>query len=187
MRWLPGLIALALAGCTEPARAPLYSPLSAGSYFGYAEQPVNPNTVRISYLTPPARVNSSADVGAVRTERINLAHDLAVWRAAELARAAGYPAFSIADQQSDANVNNYSYDGSGVGFGLGAGRFGSCGGTSIGTGLSFGIPDRWVDVSARTSFTARFEPDNRPGTYNAQFAIDQARTKYGNVIVTAGY
>jgi hypothetical protein len=183
MRWLLSLI-LVLAGCTEPSRAPLYSPLSARAYFGYTEQPVNPNTVRVTYLTPPVRVNASSEIGAVRSERMNLAYDIAVWRAAELALAAGYPAFSITDLQSDGNVNNYNYQDSGIGFGVGAGRF--SGGTGFGTGLSFGLPDRWIDVSARTSFIARFEPENRPGNYNAQFAVDQARAKYGNVLV-AGY
>jgi len=189
MRWLVSLtlLALALAGCTEPSRAPLYSPLSPGAYFGYSEQPINPNTMRVSYIAPPVRVNAGSDIGAARGERMNLAYDIAVWRAAELALAAGYPAFSIADLQNDATVNNYTYqDGSGVGFGVGAGRFNRGSSTSIGTGLSFGVPDRWIDVSARTSFVARFEPDNRPGNYNAQFAIDQARAKYGNVLV-AGY
>jgi hypothetical protein len=167
----------------------LYSPLSAGTYFGHTEQPVNPNTMRVSYITPPVRVNAGSDIGAARSERLNLGYDIAVWRAAELALAAGYPALSITDLQNDATVNNYTHDGgSGVGVGVGAGRSnrGSGFGTSIGTGLSFGLPDRWIDVSARTSFVARFEPENRPGNYNAQFAIDQARAKYGNVLV-AGY
>lgn len=184
--WCGGLILLALAGCAEPQRAPLYSPASAAVRFGYAEQPVGPNAVRVSYVTPAVRVNSSSEIPAGRAERMQVAQDLALWRAAELALAAGYPAFSVSDRQSDAQVNNYSepYDSWG-GFGLWGGGRG--GGVGVGTGLSLGAPGGWTDVSARASFVARFEPENRPDNYNAQFAIDQARARYGNVMVAGNY
>lgn len=172
------LVLLAFASCAESPPVPLYSPLSIGRYFGYTDQPVGPNALRVTYITLPVRVNSPSQVEAVRTERINLAYDLALWRAAELTLAAGFPAFAVTDRENDVNVHNYTYysdnwDPWGCPYYY-RGCFARPG---------YWPPDRWIDVSARVSLTARFEPTNTPNNYNAQFVIDQARAKYGNVMV----
>ena len=171
------LIALVLAGCAQSPPVPLYSPQAAAGYFGYSEQPVAQNAVRVTFVTPAVRLSSPSFVESVRAERTTIGYDLALWRAAELALAAGYPAFSVTDRQNDVDVNNYTYysdswDPWGCPYYY-RGCFGRRG---------YGPPDRWIDAAARVSFVARFEPTNTPNNYNAQFVIDQARAKYGNAM-----
>jgi hypothetical protein len=171
------LVLLVLASCAQSPPVPLYSPLSEARYFGYTEQPVGSNAVRVTYITPAVRVRSPSYIEAVRAERINLAYDLALWRAAELALAAGYPAFSVTERENDANVHNYTYYADDWGPWDCPYRYRGCFGRP-----NYGPPDRWIDVSARVSFVARFEPTNTPNNYNAQFVIDQARAKYGTAM-----
>jgi hypothetical protein len=176
------LIALALAGCAKSPPVPLYSPQAAARYFGYSEQPVAQNTVRVTYVTPAVRLSSPSYVESVRAERTTVGYDLALWRAAELALAAGYPAFSVTDRQNDVDVNNYTYysdnwDPWGCPYYY-RGCFGRPG---------YWPPERWIDVSARVSFIARFEPTNTPNNYNAQFVIDQAKARYGAQMVKGYY
>lgn len=183
-RYLAVFLLVVLAGCASGPPVPLYSPLAATQGFGYAEQPLSQTEVRVSYATPALRAHSLGQVerSGWRDERINLGYDLALWRAAELALAAGYPAFAVADRRSDINVHDYTYyndpwDPWGCPY-----RYRSC------LGRPYGFPpDRWVDVAARVSFVAKFERANTPGNYNAQFVIDQAKARYGGATVSGYY
>lgn len=183
-RWLVVIVLAALAGCAEGPPVPLYSAQAVTRGFGYSEQPLSQSEVRVAYAAPAVRANSYAQIERqrLRDERINLAYDLALWRAAELALAAGYPAFSVADRQNDVNVHNYTYydeywDPWGCPY-----SYRSCFGRPM-----YWPPDRWVDVAVRVSFVARFERENRPTNYNAQFVIDQAKARYGSATVSGYY
>ena len=176
------LIAAMLAGCAQVPPAPLYSPLATTRTFGYSEQPLSQTAVRVMYVTLAVRVNSSSQIEAVRTERMALAYDLALWRAAELTLASGNPAFTVTDRQNDVDVHDYTYYGD---------PWDPWGSPYYYRGCfarpGYWPPDRWIDVGALVNFVAHFESANTPNNYNAQFVIDQARTKYGSVMVSSYY
>ena len=176
------LISATLVGCAQAPPVPLYGPLAATRAFGYSEQPLSQTAVRVMYVTPAVRVNSYSQIEAVRTERMTLAYDLALWRAAELTLAAGNPAFTVTDRQNDVDVHDYTYYGDpwdpwGCPYYY-RGCFARPG---------YWPPDRWIDVGARVSFVAQFESANTPNNYNAQFVIDQAKAKYGSAMVSGYY
>jgi hypothetical protein len=96
------LLALALAGCAIGPSYPLLSPLAVTKSFGYAEAQRGENRYSVTYLTPARLAFSAAgpnegDAEAART----LGYDMAVWRAAQLAAAAGYEGFHVSDRQAD--------------------------------------------------------------------------------------
>ena len=100
---IAGLVAL--AGCQAAPRLPLMSPLEAGAGYGYAERPLGDAHFEVDYVSPtmltsPVRDEREAQVAEVR----ELASDLALWRAAELAAGQGFAAFTVDDRRTDVEV-----------------------------------------------------------------------------------
>jgi hypothetical protein len=89
-----------VGGCAQESPRPLLSPRSAGDEFGYTEQRLDETRRQIDYKTPFYAVsttdpqNRAAQGQGVR----EMALDLALLRAAELARSEGYPALKVLDQ-----------------------------------------------------------------------------------------
>ncbi len=99
------ILLLALAGCQAVPRLPLMSPLEAGAGYGYAERPLGDAHFEVDYVSPtmltsPVRDEREAQVAEVR----ELASDLALWRAAELAAGRGFAAFTVDDRRTDVEV-----------------------------------------------------------------------------------
>ncbi len=100
---IAGLVAL--AGCQAAPRLPLMSPLEAGAGYGYAERSLGDTHFEVDYVSPimrtsPVREEREAEVTEVR----ELASDLALWRAAELAAGQGFAAFTVDDRRTDVEV-----------------------------------------------------------------------------------
>ncbi len=107
MKSLRVLLIPLLAGCTPAPVYPLYTSLQVAGSFGYAEQRISDTRYTVTYTAP---VQTTFAYGGERRDedadrRVALAYDLALWRAAELALAAGYPAFRVAERNNDIQVD----------------------------------------------------------------------------------
>jgi hypothetical protein len=110
--WLAvlGLVFL-IAGCATGPQYPLYSPLAVTGTFGYTEQRINDATYRVTYMTPARTAYSPyANPEPHRTALLNLANDMALMRAAELALANGHKTFRVTQRDNDVDVRRERYD-----------------------------------------------------------------------------
>lgn len=98
--------ALAIAGCAPEARYPLYTALEVAESFGYAEERLSETGYRVSYSAPVRRTYAygGEERQQEAEQRLALAYDLALWRAAELALAHGYPAFEVSGRDNAVEV-----------------------------------------------------------------------------------
>jgi hypothetical protein len=99
---------LSLAGCHAVPGLPLMSSVEIAGTFGYADKRTGDDAYEISYLTPPR----PAPFDAASREResvraAELARDLALWRAAELAKSLGYGGFRVVDRRNDVQVDTH--------------------------------------------------------------------------------
>ena len=101
------LVSVFVAGCvgTPPPAPPLMSALSEAKYFGYSERTVGPDQIEVTYLAPTRRValdreRRAADIARAR----ELAEDIAMWRAAQVAMTRKARAFRVLNRRSDANL-----------------------------------------------------------------------------------
>jgi len=112
------LVISALAGCAAAPPSPpppLMSPYPASGHgYGYAEERIGPDLVRVVYYGPPRPVDYN---GAARQAELDRAAaeaaDLALWRAAQLALAEGKPAFAVIERRADTETlrrPGYLYD-----------------------------------------------------------------------------
>jgi hypothetical protein len=103
-RLAPLLTAALLAGCVAAAPPPpLMSPYpAAGHGYGYSEERIGPDLLRVVYHGPPRPLDPAAPARATQLDRAaSEAADLALWRAAQLALAAGKPAFAVVERRAD--------------------------------------------------------------------------------------
>ncbi len=96
-----------LAGCAPAPVYPLYTSVQVAGSFGYAEQRISDARYTVTYTAPVQRTDA---YGGERREQdtdrqVALAYNLALWRAAELALAHGYPAFRVAERNNDIQVD----------------------------------------------------------------------------------
>ncbi len=168
--------ALAVAGCAPEARYPLYSPLELAESFGYSEQQLSETGYRVSYSAPIRR--TYAYRGEKRQqqaeERLALAYDLALWRAAELALANGYPAFEVSDRDNSVQVdirNEYYHHYPFFHHGLHhhPGFF---------PHHFYGYYDRYAELAARVSIAVGFRDAPAAESFDAQATLKRLRAKY---------
>ncbi len=95
-----GVLALVLASCATGPSYPLLSPLALARSFGYAETPRGEDRYSVTYITPTRYSLAAPGAGDAEAAR-TLGYDMAVWRASQLAAAAGYPGFRVSDRQAD--------------------------------------------------------------------------------------
>ena len=103
-----GLFLIAACGPKEPP-PPLLSPVqdNRGKY-GYSQEVIGPKRIEISYYAPTRRVPPGGVYREPFTQpSINLAADLALWRAAQIARERGDPRFTVVRRRSDVVVDRY--------------------------------------------------------------------------------
>jgi hypothetical protein len=113
--WRPltaAAIGLALVtGACAPSR-PLYQPSQGTATYGYTDVKLGPTRFTVNYKAPDALTYSFTK--ARREEdaraRLDIAYDMALWRASDLALANGYPAFTVVGRSNDANVELFFGD-----------------------------------------------------------------------------
>jgi hypothetical protein len=174
---IAGLVLAGLvAGCGE--RAPLYAPLAAGIDHGYSERALAPDKYTVAYDAPPyhSQAVSKKERDSEVQRRVQLAYDLALWRAAELASRNGYAAFvtsgrtnTIALERhdfSDLPEHPQCYSPTAV-------RVIDC--------APFTPPDYlegYVVIRAHVTFTATFEASATPESLNADATIAKLKALY---------
>lgn len=114
MRALGGhLLALAiLAGCAPGLSYPLYSPQEVTGSYGFAERRLNGSHYKVTYLAPARTIYSYDDRGRklAAAKQLDLAYDMALWRAAELALARGFRRLVVSHRDNDVSVEiGYEY------------------------------------------------------------------------------
>lgn len=115
----PAVAAAALASCAAvpdlPPPPPTMSPYPAGGHgYGYAEERIGPDLLRVVYHGPWRPLDYDAVPRRAQLDRAaSAAADLALWRAAQLALAEGKPAFTVIERRADTETNRspgYVYD-----------------------------------------------------------------------------
>jgi hypothetical protein len=101
------LTVLSLAACSTPSPPkPAMVPIGANGNYGYAEVMLEPDRYQVSYLTPRLTVsNSRSDRDANIVAAKAKAHDLALWRAAQLGREKAFSSLKVVDEHTDTDVN----------------------------------------------------------------------------------
>lgn len=94
-----------LSACASPPPKPAMVPLGQTGDFGYSERDLGNDRIEVTYTGAAVRVPSSAtrDSAAVRAE-LAKTHDLALWRAAEVADQRGKAAIKIDKELRDTDI-----------------------------------------------------------------------------------
>ncbi len=100
------ILGLAVLGaCSAGPQLPLMSPADVAGYFGYSEKPIGERRYEVTYLTPQRPTGFGEEARTADAERATvLASDLALWRAAEVALAQGFPAFTVLDTRKQVEI-----------------------------------------------------------------------------------
>jgi hypothetical protein len=94
-----------LAGCATSPPKPAMVPLGQTGEFGYSERDLGEDRIEVTYTGADIRVSSSEgkDDSRVKAEHAKI-HDLALWRAAQIADQRGMAAMKIENQTRDTDV-----------------------------------------------------------------------------------
>lgn len=97
---------LAAAACTAGPKPPLYSALQTTGSFGYFDEDLGRDRVRIGYSAPIRRSHDFSRAAREReSERlVNLAYDLALLHAAEVAERRGAASFDVAERENNVDA-----------------------------------------------------------------------------------
>ena len=101
------VLAALLAGCTTPPPPkPAMVPLGQTGDFGYTERDLAPDRIEVTYTgaTIPVSSSQGRDDARVKAELVKI-HDLALWRAAQIADERGMAAMKIENETRDTDVN----------------------------------------------------------------------------------
>lgn len=106
LRVLTAVMLLSLAACAAPAPPrPAMVALGTSGDFGYASRDLAPDRVEVTYRGDAVPVSESNPREDPRTQmELDKAHDLALWRAAQIAQERGKAAFKIDDEQRNSDV-----------------------------------------------------------------------------------
>jgi len=162
-------LALLAAACAE---RPLYVPYGVNTTYGFADRSLGNDTYEVSYRPPDYRTyaygRSTRD--RVVNDQLALAHDMALLRAAEIAKMRGFPAFRELNRDNDARVDVETdpfYDPWGY-------RPYPCRGCGPGYYTApYMSQDRQTTVNATVRLQVRLEPRVVSGTYS----VDEVRSK----------
>jgi hypothetical protein len=105
------LAAAVLAGCTTPPPPkPAMVPLGQTGDFGYSERDLGGDRVEIVYTGAAVKVPSTANRNSAQVQaELAKTHDLAVWRAAQVAKDRGMAAFKIERETRDTDIEVSQY------------------------------------------------------------------------------
>jgi hypothetical protein len=93
------------AGCTtrQPPAAAMVAQGATGDY-GYSEQMLAADLYKVAYVSPRLRATRDSDDAHGLTADKQRVYELALWRAAQLAKEKGYPAFAVQQENRDVDV-----------------------------------------------------------------------------------
>ncbi|HET6161989.1 MAG TPA: hypothetical protein VFE34_26860 [Dongiaceae bacterium] len=100
------VLAASVAACTAPPPPkPAFVPLGQTGDFGYSDRDVGPDRIEVTYTGSSISVSSRAgrDDERVKAEQAKI-HDLALWRAAQIADQRGMAAMKIENETRDTDV-----------------------------------------------------------------------------------
>jgi hypothetical protein len=106
LRVLSAILLISLAACAAPAPPrPAMVPFGTGGDFGYSSRDVAPDRIEVTYRGDTVRVSVSnpRDDGRTQSE-LDKAHDLALWRAAQIANERGKAGLKIESENRDSDV-----------------------------------------------------------------------------------
>jgi hypothetical protein len=113
LRVLTAVLLISLAACATPAPPkPAMVALGTSGDFGYSSKDLDGDLVEVNYRGDAVKVSASNPRDDSRTEmELDKAHDLALWRAAQIAQERGKPAFKVENERrySDVEVQRRSY------------------------------------------------------------------------------
>jgi hypothetical protein len=113
LRVLTAVLLISLAACATPAPPrPAMVALGTSGDFGYSSKDLGPDRVEVTYRGDAVPVEVSNPREDARTKmELDKAHDLALWRAAQIAQERGQAAFKIDDERrnSDVEVQRRTY------------------------------------------------------------------------------
>ncbi|WP_395020229.1 CC0125/CC1285 family lipoprotein [Dongia sp.] len=113
LRVLTAVLLISLAACAAPAPPrPAMVALGTSGDFGYSSKDLGPDRVEVTYRGDAVLVDVSNPREDVRTKmELDKAHDLALWRAAQIAQERGQAAFKIDNERrnSDIEVQRRTY------------------------------------------------------------------------------
>lgn len=166
-----GLLAaiILLAACAGP---PLYQPQTGPRSFGYSERPVGGGLIEISYETPKRITYAIYSTEQESDRRLQLAYDLALLRAAELA-ISRTGKFSINRRDNDAKVNIHrNYRSFGTGYAPYRGH----------TALSRSRRDTepYAVIAARVTLLVDLSPSPAANTFSAAATAARLRRQYSD-------
>jgi hypothetical protein len=99
------LAALLLSACASEPPRPAMVPLGSTGDFGYSARDVGPDKIEVSYRgeAVPVSVANPRDDARTRVQ-LDLARDLALWRAAQIAQERRKAGLTVASEKSDSDV-----------------------------------------------------------------------------------
>lgn len=106
LRVLAAVLLISLGACASAPPKPAMVPLgSSGGDFGYSSKEVGPDRVEVTYRGDAVSVSASnpRDDGRTKAEQ-DKAHDLALWRAAQIAQERGKAGFKIESEHRDSDI-----------------------------------------------------------------------------------
>jgi len=113
LRVLTAVLLISLAACATPAPPkPAMVALGTSGDFGYSSKDLGSDRVEVTYRGDAVKVSESNPRDDVRTRmELDKAHDLALWRAAQIAEDRGKAGFKVENEKrdSDVEVENRSY------------------------------------------------------------------------------
>jgi len=100
------LLAMFVAACTTPPPKPAMVPLGQTGDFGYSEKDLDQDRIEVTYTgaTIPVSSRQGRDDARVAAE-LDKIHDLALWRAAQIADQRGMAGMKVENETRDTDVN----------------------------------------------------------------------------------
>src|SRR3954465_14679869 len=104
LRVLAAVLLISLGACATPPK-PAMVPLGTSGDFGYSSKDLGTDRVEVTYRGDAVSVSVSNPREDSRTKaEIDKAHDLALWRAAQIAQERGQAGFKIDNESRDSDI-----------------------------------------------------------------------------------
>ncbi len=107
---LLGLL-LCLGACTTPVPSrPAMAPVGQNGDFGYSERDLGPDRIEVTYRGAAIQVSPRDPRGDGRVQmELDKAHDLALWRAAQIAKSRGVAAIRVEQETRNSDIDVRSH------------------------------------------------------------------------------
>src|SRR5258708_6288206 len=103
------IVALAwlAAGCARAPPRPAFVAYGTAGTFGYSDTRIADDLYQVTYVTPYIRTaTDEAGRAAELAQQKQQAYELALWRAAQVAQKAGYPAMPGEEESNSAHITD---------------------------------------------------------------------------------